>query len=188
MLFFVKAALVKLPPELRLSSGMISLCAPLIQAAGWSFVNPIRAESVWETMSERVSEKEREKEGGGCVLKQGISVFQLLSGWFPERTILSLSLFAHIDQAQTFFLLSSMTHLRMGLSRMRFTSPFCFLSISCSTSLVPPLQFQASARFKAPPCQLTVSQFAWVASEWGSFYGRLTLNPGMIKIHKLNFY
>lgn len=103
MLSFVKAALVKLPSELRLSSGMISLCAPLIQAAGWSFVNPIRAESVWETMSERVSEKEREKEGGGCVLKQGISVFQLLSGWFPERAILSLSLFAHIDQAQTFF-------------------------------------------------------------------------------------
>lgn len=47
----------KQPPKLRLSSGMISLCALLIQAAGWSHVNPIpnpaATECVWETMRER---------------------------------------------------------------------------------------------------------------------------------------
>ena len=101
---------------------------------------PAATESVWETMREGDRQKEREREHGGCVLRQGISVSQLLSGWFPERTNALTTLPS--DRPKTFYYFLSMSHLRTGLPRARFTSPrfvSCLLSLPSVT-----LQFQVS--------------------------------------------
>lgn len=95
-----------------------------------------------------VRERERERVHGGCVLRQGISVRMVPSAHQCSHPFFSSSL-RTLNNLQTnpeLSVLLRMSHLRMESSWMRFCSP---------------LKFQASARFKAPPCQLTVffSQF-----------------------------
>lgn len=111
--------------------------------------------------NERERERERGREHGGCVLRQGMSVFQLSSGWFPARTSrlipLSLPLSPYTRRHLWTNPKPSMSHLRTGLIlnalRVAPLLPGCSVSSPpfCGTSPVPLLRFH----FKVPLCQFT---------------------------------